>query len=73
MVGYASAWGRPEQRAEKGCRRARARIGRGPSPRLSAAEAGDDSFRVLKGIALGCALSIPVWVAIGLAVSALVS
>jgi hypothetical protein len=27
----------------------------------------------MKGIALGCALSVPVWVAIGLAVSALVS
>ena len=62
MVGYAPAWGNPQRRAEK----------RRPS-RLHAAEAGYDSFRVMKGIALGCALSVPVWVAIGLAVSALVS
>jgi hypothetical protein len=62
MVGYAPAWGRSQQGAAK--RRA---------SRLSAAEAGYDSFRVMKGIALGCALSVPAWVAIGLAVSALVS
>ena len=69
MVGYAPAWGS----AEKGRGRARTRVGRGASARTSAAEAGYDSFRVMKGIALGCALSVPVWVAIGLAVSALVS
>ena len=62
MVGYASAWGSSRQRAQ------RRRVSR-----LSAAEAGYDSFRVMRGIALGCALSVPVWVAIGFAVSALVS
>jgi hypothetical protein len=73
MVGYAPVWGGAQQRGEKGSRRAKVRIGRGGAPRSSAAEAGYDSFRVMKGIALGCALSVPVWVAIGLAVSALVS
>ena len=48
------------------------RIGRRLPPRVSAAEGGDDSFRVMKGIALGCALSVPLWVAVGFAVSALV-
>jgi hypothetical protein len=49
------------------------RIGRRPPPRVSAAEAGYDSFRVMRGIALGCTLSVPFWVAVGFAVSALVS
>ncbi len=68
MVGYAPTWTSGEGRAEA----TRRRTGRPTPPRLSAAEAGYDSFRVMKGIALGCALSIPVWVALGFAVSALV-
>ena len=71
MVGHAPTWGSRTQRPDR--RPARRRIGRRLPPRVSAAEAGYDSFRVMKGIALGCALSVPFWVAVGFAVSALVS
>jgi hypothetical protein len=64
MFSVASGWAAPDLPRFLPARRTGTRAGG------ARAEAPYDGFRVIKGVALGCLLSVPAWVGLGLLVRA---
>jgi hypothetical protein len=70
MVGYAPSWTLREIRTGKSPKRSRAGLARRgmqqaqPSACRRAGREKQDDLRAMKGIVVGCLLSLPVWAAI---------